>query len=453
VSDARTDFVAALGFTPDPFQVAALDALDQGCSVLVAAPTGAGKTVVGEYCCHVAVTDGGKCFYTTPIKALSNQKYRDLCRTYGESQVGLLTGDRSVNGDAPVVVMTTEVLRNMIYEASDTLRGLRFVVLDEVHFLADRSRGAVWEEVIIQLPPTVQLASLSATVSNAEEVGEWLAEVRHGCDVVIEERRPVPLRHHYFVNDRIHPTFRVGQKGQASAASKEAAAQARGGVPNPDVLMLERRARTRNRVTNRGRRMASDVRLRWPDRVDTVRELARRNWLPAIVFVFSRAGCEKAVDELLRAGVRLTTPEEADEIAALVDTLLADLPQRDLDVLGFQRFRAALMDGIAAHHAGMVPAFKEAVEVCFQRGLLKVVVATETLALGINMPARTVVIERLEKWNGETHVMLTPGESTRSSPDGPAVAASTRSATRSSSTSATSTSGRSPGSSAHARTR
>jgi ATP-dependent RNA helicase HelY len=413
VSDARTDFVAALGFTPDPFQVAALDALDQGRSVLVAAPTGAGKTVVGEYCCHVAVTDGGKCFYTTPIKALSNQKYRDLCRTYGESQVGLLTGDRSVNGDAPVVVMTTEVLRNMIYEASDTLRGLRFVVLDEVHFLADRSRGAVWEEVIIQLPPTVQLASLSATVSNAEEVGEWLAEVRHGCDVVIEERRPVPLRHHYFVNDRIHPTFRVGQKGQASAASKEAAAQARGGVPNPDVLMLERRARTRNRVTNRGRRMASDVRLRWPDRVDTVRELARRNWLPAIVFVFSRAGCEKAVDELLRAGVRLTTPEEADEIAALVDTLLADLPQRDLDVLGFQRFRAALMDGIAAHHAGMVPAFKEAVEVCFQRGLLKVVVATETLALGINMPARTVVIERLEKWNGETHVMLTPGEYTQ----------------------------------------
>ncbi|MFP5308524.1 MAG: DEAD/DEAH box helicase [Actinomycetes bacterium] len=413
MTDARTDFVAALGFEPDGFQVAAMDALDAGRSVLVAAPTGAGKTVVGEYCCHVALAGGGKTFYTTPIKALSNQKYRDLCRTHGEQRVGLLTGDRSVNGDAPVVVMTTEVLRNMIYEASDTLRGLRYVVLDEVHFLADRARGAVWEEVIIQLPATVQLASLSATVSNAEEVGEWLATVRHGCDVVIEERRPVPLRHHYFVNDRVYPTFRVGQKGEASKASKEAAAQARGGIPNPDVLMLERRSRTRNRVTNKGRRIASDVRLRWPGRVETVLELDRRGWLPAIVFVFSRAGCEKAVDELVAAGVRLTSVEEADEIALLVDTLLADLPQRDLEVLGFARFRAALMDGIAAHHAGMVPAFKEAVEVCFQRGLLKVVVATETLALGINMPARTVVIERLEKWNGETHVMLTPGEYTQ----------------------------------------
>ncbi|MFA9428718.1 DEAD/DEAH box helicase [Egicoccus sp. AB-alg2] len=406
-------FVAELGFAPDPFQVRAIEALLAGRSVLVAAPTGAGKTVVGEFACHEALHHGGKCFYTTPIKALSNQKYRDLVDRYGEDRVGLLTGDRSVNGEAPVVVMTTEVLRNMIYETSPTLRHLRHVVLDEVHYLADRSRGAVWEEVIVQLPASVQLAALSATVSNAEEFGRWLDEVRDHCEVVIEEARPVPLRHHYFVNDRIYDTFRAGRKGGATREHRERAAQALGGVPNPDVIMLERRARTRNRVTNKGRRMAPDVRLRWPSRPHVIEELAHRGWLPAIVFVFSRQGCEDAVAQLIQAGVRLTDRHERAEIAATVDTMLGDLPDADLRVLGFDRWRGALLDGIAAHHAGMVPAFKEAVEVLFQRGLLKVVVATETLALGINMPARTVVIERLEKWNGESHVLLTPGEYTQ----------------------------------------
>src|SRR6056297_965845 len=411
--DVVRGFVASLGFEPDDFQLRAIAALHAGRSVLVAAPTGAGKTVVGEFACHDAVAAGGKCFYTTPIKALSNQKYRDLVDRYGEGQVGLLTGDRSIHGEAPVVVMTTEVLRNMIYEASPTLRGLRHVVLDEVHYLADRSRGAVWEEVIIQLPSSVQLAALSATVSNAEEFGQWLAQTRDGCEVVIEETRPVPLRHHYFVNDRIYDTFRAGRKGGADTTHRERASQALAGVPNPDVIMLERRSRTRNRVSNKGRRMAPDVRLRWPSRPQVVAELAERRWLPAILFVFSRQGCEKAVEQLLLAGVRLTDAREREQIAALVDTLLADLPASDLEVLGFDRWRAGLLDGIAAHHAGMVPAFKEAVEVCFQRGLLKVVVATETLALGINMPARTVVLERLEKWNGETHAILTPGQYTQ----------------------------------------
>ncbi len=406
-------FVASLGFAPDAFQVCAIAALHAGRSVLVAAPTGAGKTVVGEYACHDALLAGGKCFYTTPIKALSNQKYRDLLERYGRGRVGLLTGDRSIDGEAPVVVMTTEVLRNMIYEASPTLAGLRHVVLDEVHYLADRSRGAVWEEVIIQLPASVQLAALSATVSNAEEFGQWLGAVRDGCEVVIEETRPVPLRHHYFVNDRIYDTFRAGRKGGADPDHRQRAAEARGGVPNPDVVMLERRAGTRNRVSNKGRRQAPDVRLRWPSRPQVVAELDHRRWLPAILFVFSRQGCERAVEQLLLAGVRLTNRTERDQIAAVVDTLLADLPPTDLAVLGFERWRAGLLDGIAAHHAGMVPAFKEAVEVCFQRGLLKVVVATETLALGINMPARTVVIERLEKWNGETHAILTPGQYTQ----------------------------------------
>jgi ATP-dependent RNA helicase HelY len=415
-------FVRQLGFDPDPFQLQAIDALRAGRSVLVAAPTGAGKTVVGEFACHDAVEGGGKAFYTTPIKALSNQKYRDLVERYGEDRVGLLTGDRSVNGEAPVVVMTTEVLRNMIYESSPTLRGLRHVVLDEVHYLADRSRGAVWEEVIVQLPASVQLAALSATVSNAEDFGRWLDEVRGsgradgigtGCEIVIEEARPVPLRHHYFVNDRLYDTFRAGRKGGASKEHRERASQALAGVPNPEVVMLERRSRQRNRVSNKGRRMGPDVRLRWPSRPMAIAELAERKWLPAIVFVFSRKGCEDAVEQLVRAGVRLTNGRERREIEVLVDTLLGDLPEADLRVLGFDRFRAALLDGIAPHHAGMVPAFKECVEICFQRNLLKVVVATETLALGINMPARTVVIERLEKWNGESHVLLTPGEYTQ----------------------------------------
>jgi ATP-dependent RNA helicase HelY len=411
--DVVAGFLRTLGFPADPFQLRAVEALRAGRSVLVAAPTGAGKTVVGEFACHDALARGGKAFYTTPIKALSNQKYRDLVTRYGEARVGLLTGDRSINGDASVVVMTTEVLRNMIYEASPTLRGLRHVVLDEVHYLADRSRGAVWEEVIIQLPASVQLAALSATVSNAEDFGRWLDEVRDGCEVVIEEERPVPLRHHYFVNDRLYDTFRAGRKGGASREHRERAAQALAGVPNPEVVMLERRARQRNRVSGKGRRMAPEVRLRWPSRPHVVEELAARRWLPAIVFVFSRQGCEAAVEQLQLAGVRLTSPAERTEIAALVDTLVADLPAVDLQVLGYDRWRAGLLDGVAAHHAGMVPAFKECVEVLFQRGLLKVVVATETLALGINMPARTVVIERLEKWNGESHVLLTPGEYTQ----------------------------------------
>ncbi|MEX2486568.1 MAG: DEAD/DEAH box helicase [Nitriliruptoraceae bacterium] len=411
--DARARFTASLGFRLDDFQDVAIDALRRSTSVLVAAPTGAGKTVVGEFACYDALERGQRAFYTTPIKALSNQKFRDLAARYGPSEVGLLTGDRSVNGNAPIVVMTTEVLRNMIYERSRALDNLLHVVLDEVHYLADRSRGAVWEEVLIQLPRAVQVTSLSATVSNAETFGAWLDQVRGGCEVIIEERRPVPLRHHYFVNGRIHPTFRAGQQKGASAAHRERAAQALAGVPNPELIAMERRASQRNRVTKRGRRLPPEVRLRWPSRPEVIEELTRRQWLPAILFVFSRAGCDAAVTQLHDAGVRLTSTAQRTEIDAIVDTMLADIPAVDLEVLGVDTWRSALRDGVAAHHAGMVPAFKECVEVLFQRGLLGVVVATETLALGINMPARTVVLERLEKWNGDAHVMLTPGEYTQ----------------------------------------
>ncbi|MDX1511312.1 MAG: DEAD/DEAH box helicase [Nitriliruptorales bacterium] len=411
--EATRQFREGLPFPLDPFQEEAIAALDHGRSVLVAAPTGAGKTVVADFACHAALLDGNRVFYTTPIKALSNQKHRDLGRTHGSDNVGLLTGDRSINGSAPIVVMTTEVLRNMLFTGSEALDGVQCVILDEVHYLGDWERGGVWEEVIVQLPQRVQLAALSATVSNAEEFGDWLAQVRETCDTVITEYRPVPLRHHYWVNDRIHDMFRTG--GQAGQARRRAAREARAGKPNPDVLMLERQARESRAARGQHRRgkRVPRVRMRWPDRFDVVTELSRRGWLPAIIFVFSRAGCDKAVAELVAGGVRLTDRHEAEEIATIVDTMLADIPPGDLEVLDHASFRASLQAGIAPHHAGLIPAFKEAVEVCFQRGLLKVVVATETLALGINMPARTVVIERLEKWDGARHTLLTPGQYTQ----------------------------------------
>jgi ATP-dependent RNA helicase HelY len=404
-------FTAGLSFTLDDFQREAIEHLLAGRDVLVAAPTGAGKTVVGEFACAHALDGDGATFYTTPIKALSNQKYRDLCARHGEDRVGLLTGDRSINGRAPIVVMTTEILRNMIYEDDAVLDRLRYVVLDEVHYLADRERGAVWEEVIIQLPRHVRLAALSATVSNAEDFGAWLALVRGDCALVLEERRPVPLRHHYFVNDRLYDTFRTSRSG-STAQQRDLASQALGGVPNPEVMMLEQRARRRV-VDRRGRRVRDGVRLRWPSREDVAAELARRGWLPAIVFVFSRQGCEDAVTQLRQSGVRLTSDEERVRIAEVVDERLWELPVEDLEVLGLSRWRRSLLDGVAAHHAGLVPLFKEIIESLFQQGLLKIVFATETLALGINMPARSVVIERLEKYDGEGHVLLTAGQYTQ----------------------------------------
>src|SRR5205809_3346270 len=209
----RDEFAAGYDFELDDFQRRALDALDAGRSVLVAAPTGSGKTLVAEYAVAKALDDGAKAFYTTPLKALSNQKFGDLVRRHGPSKVGLLTGDNSINGDAPVVVMTTEVLRNMIYAGSPALDGLRYVVLDEVHYLQDRSRGDVWEEVIIHLPSEIDIVALSATVSNAEEVAAWMQTVRGETEAIIEERRPVELRHLYMVGERgtegVHllPTF------------------------------------------------------------------------------------------------------------------------------------------------------------------------------------------------------------------------------------------------------
>jgi len=389
-----TTFVEQFDFGFDDFQIQACHAVEDGKGVLVAAPTGAGKTVVGEFAAFSALSQGKKCFYTTPIKALSNQKYFEFVERFGEDRVGLLTGDTNINAEAEVLVMTTEVLRNMLYANSTTLSNLGSVVMDEVHYLADKFRGAVWEEVLIHLMESVQVISLSATVSNAEEFGEWLGEVRGSTEVIVSEVRPIPLYQHVLIGNRLIDLF------------------SEPGKVNPEILGLEREALRRVRGP-RGRRDRfgdSESRL---TRADIIDKLQRENLLPAITFIFSRAGCDAAVKQCLHAGIKLTSAEERLEIVNTAARYTQNLAEEDLDVLGYREWLLALERGIAAHHAGLLPSFKGAVEDLFKRGLVKAVFATETLALGINMPARTVVLEKLTKWNGEAHVSITPGEYTQ----------------------------------------
>ncbi len=392
-------FRRAYSFPLDAFQVDACRSLESGHGVLVAAPTGAGKTVVGEFAVHLALAAGRKCFYTTPIKALSNQKYHDLVERYGSSDVGLLTGDVSINGNAAVVVMTTEVLRNMLYAQSTTLHGLSYVVMDEVHYLADRFRGGVWEEVIIHLPDAVTVVALSATVSNAEEFGEWLATVRGKTDIIVDEHRPVPLWQHVMVGPHLLDLFADGDKS----------------LVNPELVRIAREEARRNQMypRQRGRSRGGMRSASTPRRSQVIERLERDGLLPAIIFVFSRAGCDAAVQQCCDAGLRLTTAEERASIREVALAATRTIADEDLQALGFSEWLDAWERGLASHHAGLLPGFKEVVEQCFQAGWLKVVFATETLALGINMPARSVVLERLVKWNGETHVELTPGEYTQ----------------------------------------
>jgi ATP-dependent RNA helicase HelY len=405
---ALTEFIAQLDFDLDPFQVEACQALERGIGVLVCAPTGAGKTVVGEFAVHLALARGGKCFYTTPIKALSNQKFHDLVERYGPAKVGLLTGDNAINGDAPIVVMTTEVLRNMLYAGSATLGGLSHVVMDEVHYLADRFRGAVWEEVIIHLPDSVTLVSLSATVSNAEEFADWLITVRGHTEAVVSEHRPVPLWQHMLVGRRMFDLFHDADAAQKHDVHPELLRYTREMLRRLD--MADDTGRGWSKDAGRGRRGR-----RWTGapRAEIVERLDREGLLPAILFIFSRAGCDAAVQQCLHAGLRLTDPQERGQIRALVEERTSHLPADDLQVLGYWEWLDGLERGLAAHHAGLLPVFKEIVEELFVRGLVKAVFATETLALGINMPARCVVLERLVKYNGEAHVDLTPGEYTQ----------------------------------------
>ncbi|RDI19983.1 ATP-dependent RNA helicase HelY [Rhodococcus sp. AG1013] len=406
---ARTQldsFTEQLSFPLDPFQVQACAALEAGHGVLVCAPTGAGKTVVGEFAVHLALEAGRKCFYTTPIKALSNQKFAELSERHGKDAVGLLTGDTSINSDAPVVVMTTEVLRNMLYADSPALRGLSHVVMDEVHFLADRFRGAVWEEVILHLPEDVRLVSLSATVSNAEEFGAWMETVRGDTTIVVDETRPIPLWQHIMVGRRLFDLF-------------DAKATPNGGhdvVVDQDLARHVKQRLALDRMNDweprgRGRGRSSDYRPL--PRPEVIARLDEEGLLPAITFIFSRAGCEAALAQCVRSRLRLTTPEQTAQIREIIDKHTRDLPRADLEVLGYWGWREALERGFAAHHAGMLPAFRETVEELFVNGLVRAVFATETLALGINMPARSVVLERLVKYNGDTHAELTPGEYTQ----------------------------------------
>jgi ATP-dependent RNA helicase HelY len=408
-------FRQGLGFELDDFQVAACQALEGGRGVLVAAPTGAGKTVVGEFAVHLGLRTGRKAFYTTPIKALSNQKYADLVAVHGVDQVGLLTGDTSINGEAPIVVMTTEVLRNMLYGGSPALAGLGFVVMDEVHYLADRFRGPVWEEVIIHLPEDVQVVSLSATVSNAEEFGQWLEMVRGDTAVVVSEHRPVPLWQHVMVGADLLDLY---------SARVDPTDPGPNPPINPDLAdAVRRELRSGGPPGRRGGRGAgggggggrSGGRpfLRAAPRPVVIERLDRAGLLPAIVFIFSRAGCEGALQQVMGAGVCLTTPAEQVRIRAVVEERCATLPPEDLDVLGYWGWLHALTQGVAAHHAGLLPVFKETVETLFASGLIKVVFATETLALGINMPAKSVVLEKLVKWDGRSHAEITAGEYTQ----------------------------------------
>ena len=385
-------FWTGLPFRPDPFQKLAASAVSDGRSVVVTAPTGSGKTLVAEAAIHLALGAGQRAFYTTPIKALSNQKYVDLVNVHGQNAVGLLTGDNSINGLAPVVVMTTEVLRNMIYAGSRDLANVGCVILDEVHYLQDRARGAVWEEVIIHAPESIHLVCLSATIANAEEFAAWVRQRRGPTELIVSNDRPVPLDSLYLLSDRygdglrLLPTF-----GDRDGRQR----------PNP---RLERML-----AVEGGRRR----RYRTPRRSETIELLAGEEMLPALFFIFSRAGCDAAALRALEDGIRLTVPEERERIRVVAERRTDHLSDSDLAALDYGRWTACLEAGLAAHHAGLVPAFKETVEELFAAGLVKAVFATETLALGINMPARTVVLESLSKFNGETHELLQAGDYTQ----------------------------------------
>ncbi|MFM8948441.1 MAG: DEAD/DEAH box helicase [Acidimicrobiaceae bacterium] len=404
----RDELIARYNFAIDEFQIEALDALDRGDSVLVAAPTGSGKTLVAEYAIEAARRQGQRAFYTAPIKALSNQKFNDLVAHYGKSEVGLLTGDNSINSNAPILVMTTEVLRNMIYARSEALAMLSVVVLDEVHFLQDAYRGPVWEEVIIHLDPTVQLVCLSATVSNATEVTEWLSTVRGKTVPIVEEKRPVELINHFVVGDAATHEIKIFETIV-------------NGSPNQEISKLEstssqtdaRNYRGGNRRSNRASAPKKRSRLFTPNRVEVVDLLQHEDLLPAIVFIFSRNQCDEAAEACIRGGIRLTDASQRAEIAEIIDSRVEMFSDDDLAALSFSKFANQLEFGVGSHHAGLVPAFKEIVEECFIKGLVRLVFATETLAVGLNMPARAVVVEKITKFTGEHHQPLKASEYTQ----------------------------------------
>lgn len=388
----------AHGFELDQFQLEAIAHLDAGRSVLVAAPTGSGKTLIAEHAIDLAVSKRKRAFYTAPIKALSNQKYRDLAERVGSSRVGLLTGDNAINPDADVVVMTTEVLRNMLYEGRP-LDDLAFVVLDEVHYLEDSFRGPVWEEVILHLPAHVRLVALSATVSNTDELVGWIESIRGETGCVVEHRRPVALEHLHIIGDK------RGHRLHVIPTLVDGAPNGEGHRFDPDL----RRGRQDRSLSRSNQKHPWSI----PSRLEVLDHLEDHDLLPVIWFVFSRKGCDEAATALERAGARFTNREEGQQIRAIAEERLAGLPTTDLAVLDTSAWLNRLERGIASHHAGLIPAFKESVELAFAAGLVRVVFATETLALGVNLPARSVVIDKLTKFTGDGHDLLTPAQFTQ----------------------------------------
>lgn len=367
-------------FSLDRFQLDAIAALNAGKSVVVCAPTGSGKTLIGEYAIHRALANGHRVFYTTPLKALSNQKLRDFREQFGGEMVGLLTGDLSLNRDAPILVMTTEIFRNMLYgtpigQVGTSLEGVEAVVLDECHYMNDRQRGTVWEESIIYCPPDVQLLALSATVANSDQLTDWIGKVHGPTELIYSDFRPVPLQFHFCNNKGMFPLLdNTGRK-------------------------ISPKLKERGRSRQRGRNRRENV----PKLTDILSTLEQRDMLPAIYFIFSRRGCERSVADV--GHLSLVNPEEAKLLRDRINRFIAETP-------GAARPEQLepLSRGIASHHAGLLPAWKALVEELFQLGLIKVVFATETLAAGINMPARTTVISSLSKRTDDGHRLLKPSE-------------------------------------------
>jgi superfamily II RNA helicase len=391
-----------LGFGLDSFQVDAIDAIDEHVNVLVSAPTGSGKTLIANYAIGRTLERGERAFYTTPLKALSNQKFNELSALYGSKRVGLLTGDTSINRSAEVIVMTTEVLRNMLLTESDQLRTLGLVVLDEVHYLQDPFRGGVWEEVIILTPQAVRFVALSATIGNANFIGEWFAEVRGATSVIIEKTRPIQLHNHLAVVRRGQAMAEVVDLLDGTRLSDE-------GRRIDNLMKATRRFRPGPKWKG-AKTSAPPPPFRAPRRSELLLALERDDLLPVIVFIFSRSACDDAVHQCRRDGLRFTTSEQRHEIDAIAEARLVDFSEEDLKALEYSDFIDSLRRGLAMHHAGMVPAFREIVEICFERNLLAVVFATETLALGVNMPARSVALEKFSKYSDAGRKFLTSGE-------------------------------------------
>ena len=361
------EFRARYPFPLDDFQIEAIRAIDAGQSVIVSAPTGAGKTLVAEFAIHAALARGKRIAYTTPLKALSNQKFADFTRAFGEETVGILTGDVKVNPHGRVLVMTTEILRNALYGSG--LDDLAYVVLDECHYMGDEGRGTVWEEIIVNAPADVQLVALSATVANVKEIADWISLVHRPIVPIYHPNRPVPLA--YAVADlaaRIHE-FSDVRTGRARVVGDE------------------------------GRN--ADERGRWymrrvVDPAVLIEELERSGWLPAIYFIFSRVGCERAMEDVLTEGRSLLDGGQRGLVDAAIADTLADSPTVGESTLNRTVFQALRL-GVGLHHAGILPSLKRLIETLFERGLCKAVFATETMSLGIHMPARCVVLQGLTK--------------------------------------------------------